>query len=107
MSALEVKALRADLWTTAIHDPRELAVGGNGAVYVGLSGGVFVLDRELGGLLDILCGGVLVLGGVHGRHTGHLSRSWYTRFVQRPAAARALIAAGAGALAAALYRTRR
>jgi len=47
------------------------------------------------------------LGGVHGRHTGHLSRSWYTRLVQRPAAARALIAAGAGAVAATLYRARR
>ena len=47
------------------------------------------------------------LGGVHGRRTGHLSRSWYTRLVQRPAAGRALIAAGVGAVAAALYRARR
>ena len=33
-----------DLSNNAIQDTRELAVGGNGAVYVGLSGGVFVLD---------------------------------------------------------------
>jgi short-subunit dehydrogenase len=47
------------------------------------------------------------LGGVHGRHTGHLSRSWYTRLVQRPAAGRALIAAAAGIVVATLYRARR
>jgi hypothetical protein len=33
-----------DLWYNAINDTRELAVGGNGALYVALSGGVFVLD---------------------------------------------------------------
>jgi hypothetical protein len=33
------------LWRNAINDTRELAVGGNGAVYVTLSGGVFVLDE--------------------------------------------------------------
>jgi hypothetical protein len=36
--------LRDDLWINAINDTRELAVGGNGALYVALSGGVFVLD---------------------------------------------------------------
>ena len=43
--ALAWKDLRDDLWNNAIHDTRELAVGGNGAVYVSLSGGVFVLDN--------------------------------------------------------------
>ena len=33
-----------DLWYHAVNDTRELAVGGNGAVYVVVSGGVFVLD---------------------------------------------------------------
>ena len=36
--------LTDDLWDNAINDTRELAVGGNGALYVALSGGVFVLD---------------------------------------------------------------
>jgi len=36
--------LTDDLWNHAINDTRELAVGGNGALYVTLSGGVFVLD---------------------------------------------------------------
>jgi hypothetical protein len=38
------KNLGDDLWNNAVNDTRELAVGGNGAVYVALSGGVFVLD---------------------------------------------------------------
>jgi hypothetical protein len=42
--ALAWRDLRDDLWINAINDTRELAVGGNGAVYVALSGGVFVLD---------------------------------------------------------------
>ena len=37
--------LTDELWRNAINDTRELAVGGNGALYVGLSGGVFVLDE--------------------------------------------------------------
>jgi hypothetical protein len=36
--------LTDDLWRNAVNDTREIAVGGNGALYVGLSGGVFVLD---------------------------------------------------------------
>jgi hypothetical protein len=43
--ALAWKDLRGDLWNNAINDTRELAVGGNGALYVSLSGGVFVLDN--------------------------------------------------------------
>ena len=39
------KDLTDELWRNAINDTRELAVGGNGAVYVTLSGGVFVLDE--------------------------------------------------------------
>jgi hypothetical protein len=37
--------LTDDLWNHAINDTRELAVDGNGALYVTLSGGVFVLDE--------------------------------------------------------------
>ena len=36
--------LSDDLWANAVQDTREMAVGGNGALYIGLSGGVFVLD---------------------------------------------------------------
>ena len=36
--------LTDDLWDNAVNDTREIAVGGNGALYVALSGGVFVLD---------------------------------------------------------------
>jgi hypothetical protein len=42
--ALAWQDLSDDLWYNAINDTRELAVGGNGALYVALSGGVFVLD---------------------------------------------------------------
>jgi hypothetical protein len=34
-----------DLWRNAISETREIAVGGDGAVYVALTGGVFVLDH--------------------------------------------------------------
>ena len=43
--ALAWQNLSDDLWNNAVNDTRELAVGGNGAVYVALSGGVFVLDN--------------------------------------------------------------
>ena len=43
--ALAWQDLSDDLWHHAINDTRELAVGGNGALYVSLSGGVFVLDE--------------------------------------------------------------
>ncbi|HVW31415.1 MAG TPA: hypothetical protein VHL53_02645, partial [Acidimicrobiia bacterium] len=43
--ALAWHDLSDDLWNNAVQDTREMAVGGDGAVYVGLSGGVFVLDR--------------------------------------------------------------
>jgi hypothetical protein len=36
--------LSDDLWDNAVHDTREMAVGGNGALYVAMNGGVFVLD---------------------------------------------------------------
>jgi photosystem II stability/assembly factor-like uncharacterized protein len=36
--------LTDELWRNAVNDTRELAVDGNGSVYVSLSGGVFVLD---------------------------------------------------------------
>ncbi len=42
--ALAWTDLADDMWYHAINDTREMAVGGNGAVYVSLSGGVFVLD---------------------------------------------------------------
>lgn len=38
------KDLTDDLWRNAINDTRELAIDGSGALYVSLSGGVFVLD---------------------------------------------------------------
>jgi photosystem II stability/assembly factor-like uncharacterized protein len=43
--ALAWRDLTDELWRNAINETRELAVGGNGAVYVSLSGGVFVLDE--------------------------------------------------------------
>jgi hypothetical protein len=43
--ALPWQDLSDDLWHHAVNDTRELAVGGNGALYVALSGGVFVLDE--------------------------------------------------------------
>lgn len=46
-------------------------------------------------------------GRVYGQHTGRLSRSWYTRLVQRPPAGRALVALGGVVIAATLYRARR
>lgn len=43
--ALAWRDLTDELWRNAINDTRELAIGGNGALYVSLSGGAFVLDE--------------------------------------------------------------
>jgi hypothetical protein len=43
--ALAWQDLSDDLWNHAVNDTREIAVGGDGALYVVLSGGVFVLDE--------------------------------------------------------------
>jgi hypothetical protein len=42
--ALAWHDLTDDLWHNAVNETREIAVGGDGALYVGLSCGVFVLD---------------------------------------------------------------
>ena len=42
--SLAWRDLSDNLWNNAVHDTREMAVGGNGALYVAMNGGVFVLD---------------------------------------------------------------
>ena len=42
--SLTWRDLSDNLWNNAVHDTREMAVGGNNALYVAMNGGVFVLD---------------------------------------------------------------